>query len=119
MHACHGQSNATSSQDPALTEPSQGFEAARKIREYERCLGLPRTPIIALSASRPYGDTEQIPEALMDDFASKPIRLMALQDQVLFYGRLGRNAGRGDLPRFLASVSCRPGAPGSGVVAKL
>jgi signal transduction histidine kinase/DNA-binding response OmpR family regulator len=50
-----------------------GFEAARLVREREKALGLPRVPMIALTANAMKGDRERCLEAGMDGYVSKPI----------------------------------------------
>jgi len=49
-----------------------GFAATARIRQHERSAGLPRVPIIALTASALEGDRERCLEADMDDFVAKP-----------------------------------------------
>ncbi|KAF3939810.1 hypothetical protein ABW19_dt0202370 [Dactylella cylindrospora] len=51
-----------------------GFEATAKIREYERDYGLPRTPIVALTAHAMLGDREKCIQAQMDEYLSKPLK---------------------------------------------
>lgn len=51
-----------------------GFEATAKIREYERDFGLPRTPIVALTAHAMLGDREKCIQAQMDEYLSKPLK---------------------------------------------
>ena len=57
-----------------------GLEATRKIRDLEAEAGLPRTPIIALTANAMKGDRQRCIDAGMDDYLSKPIR----KDKLLY-----------------------------------
>ena len=50
-----------------------GLEATREIRKHEKRNGLPRLPIIALTAYAYQSDIESCREAGMDDFISKPL----------------------------------------------
>ena len=51
-----------------------GFEAVRRIREHEGELGMPRTPVVALTANALQGDREHSLAAGMDDHLAKPFR---------------------------------------------
>ncbi|MCC6653042.1 MAG: response regulator, partial [Candidatus Eisenbacteria bacterium] len=51
-----------------------GIEAARCIREWEREQGLPRVPIVAVTAHTLDGDRDAARDAGMDGFVSKPIQ---------------------------------------------
>ena len=55
-----------------------GFAATRLIRDHESRTGLPRTPIIALTANALSGDREHCIANGMDDYLSKPIELRQL-----------------------------------------
>ena len=55
-----------------------GFAATRLMREHELSTGLPRTPIIALTANALTGDREHCIAGGMDDYLSKPIELRQL-----------------------------------------
>jgi signal transduction histidine kinase/CheY-like chemotaxis protein len=51
-----------------------GFEACERIRDRERLVGLPATPLIALTAGANDGDRENCITAGMDDYLAKPFR---------------------------------------------
>lgn len=59
-----------------------GLQATRKLREHEALAGRPRTPVIALTASVMDADRLAAQEAGMDGFASKPIELSALSQEI-------------------------------------
>ena len=54
-----------------------GMEATGKMRDYENEQGLPRTPIIALTAHAMIGDKERCLEAGYDDYVPKPSGLFS------------------------------------------
>lgn len=66
-----------------LTLAQGGFEATAKIRDYERSTGIPRTPIIALTAHAMMGDREKCIQAGMDEYLSKPLQQHLLLDIIL------------------------------------
>jgi two-component system sensor histidine kinase/response regulator len=59
-----------------------GLQACRVLREHEAALGLPRLPVIALTASAMQGDRDMTLAAGMDGFAVKPIDWPALHAEM-------------------------------------
>lgn len=59
-----------------------GFTATREIREYERNLGLNKTPIIALTASVIDDDIQKCFDSGMDGYVAKPVRKDKLFHQI-------------------------------------
>lgn len=62
-----------------------GFEAARRIRLQERTLGLPRVPIIALTANVFPAERQRCTEAGMDDYLGKPFHREDLHRMLAIY----------------------------------
>lgn len=60
-----------------------GFEATGNIRQYEKMNGLPRTPIIALTAHAMLGDRDKCIQAGMDDYLSKPLDSSRMMQTIL------------------------------------
>lgn len=59
-----------------------GYQASRMIRERERALGLPRVPILALTATASDSERQDCLDAGMDDFLSKPCTLEELSSAI-------------------------------------
>lgn len=57
-----------------------GFEMTRNIRDQEHSLGLPKTPIVAITANALRGESEKCLAAGMNDFLSKPVVLSNLKE---------------------------------------
>ncbi len=62
-----------------------GYTATREIREHERRAGLPRVPIVAITANAYREDRARCAEAGMDDYITKPFTAPGL---VATLGRL-------------------------------
>ncbi len=88
--ACNGQEavDAFRSQPPDLIFMDismplvDGKEATRRIRAIEAERGLPRTPIVALTAHALSGDEATILEAGLDHYLTKPLRKDAILDRI-------------------------------------
>jgi len=59
-----------------------GHEATIEIRGLEEELGLPRTPIIALTAHTLKGDRDRCLEVGMDDYMTKPVSVQNVRDML-------------------------------------
>jgi PAS domain S-box-containing protein len=55
-----------------------GYQLAQAIRDEERGGGLPRTPVVALTAAALKGEAEKCLAAGMDDYLAKPVGIPAL-----------------------------------------
>ena len=59
-----------------------GYQATRALRQRERQNGLPRLPVIAMTANAMAGDRQKCLDAGMDDYLSKPIKKDLLQETI-------------------------------------
>ncbi len=64
-----------------------GIEATRRIRELEIRHGLPRTPIVAMTAAAMQDDREACLAAGMDDYIAKPIKVKEVQEKLLRFAQ--------------------------------
>ena len=62
-----------------------GYEATRRIRANERAMGLPRIPVIAMTAHALAGDRERCLEAGMDNYLAKPFASSDLNEMLRQY----------------------------------
>ncbi|CUH69341.1 Sensor kinase protein RcsC [Thalassovita autumnalis] len=60
-----------------------GFELTAEIRETEKSLQMPPTPIIAITANALEGEAERCLQAGMDGYLAKPIELNALRQKLI------------------------------------
>ncbi|KZF22105.1 HAMP domain protein [Xylona heveae TC161] len=93
-----------------------GFEATAKIREWEKEEGLPRSPIIALTAHAMLGDREKCIQAQMDEYLSKPLKQNQLIQTILKCASLGgglavNERGRAEGEIAEAAETDAPGKP--------
>ncbi len=66
-----------------------GFEATRKIREWEQSHGLPATPIVALTAHILKEHRDRSFAAGMNAHLPKPVELNTLRETVVRYTQSG------------------------------
>ncbi len=62
-----------------------GFETTRLIRAHEKSTGMPRVPILGMTAHALMGDRERCLEADMDDYLSKPYNPTELERKLAAY----------------------------------
>ena len=85
-----------------------GLQAVAELRRIETARGLPRTPVLALTAHALKGDRERCLEAGMDGYLSKPLDVHEL------IGTLERHARRARRARSAPGSQHAPGKPSAG-----
>ena len=88
-----------------------GYQLARTIRAEELGRGLPRTPIVALTASALKGEAERCLSAGMDDYLAKPVGIASLGvclQRWLPHVAAGDPAPTGNADAAAADVDARP-----------
>jgi len=89
-----------------------GYTATRQRRQWEQRDGLPRMPIIAMTANAMVGDREKCLEAGMDDYLSKPLNRGLLEQTLRRWLKPGTPATRPvPAPAQAASPAGAPTAP--------
>ena len=73
-----------------------GFQLTSEIRTAERAGGLPKVPIIAITANAMEGEADRCIKGGMDDYLSKPVGMDDLSEMLKKWTRLGaaRKAGK-------------------------
>jgi signal transduction histidine kinase/CheY-like chemotaxis protein/HPt (histidine-containing phosphotransfer) domain-containing protein len=86
-----------------------GHQMTRLIREDEARRGLPRTPVVAITAAALKGDAEQCLAAGMDDYLAKPVPIPVLADCLQRW--LPHTRPTGGAPAVEAMVAALPPLP--------
>jgi signal transduction histidine kinase/DNA-binding response OmpR family regulator/HPt (histidine-containing phosphotransfer) domain-containing protein len=71
-----------------------GYQATKVIREREAKAGLPRIPIVAVTAHALPGEREKVLAAGMDDYITKPIDIQTLRRRLEHWSRSSPPGGR-------------------------
>lgn len=83
-----------------------GYAATRRRREVETAHGLPRTPIIAMTANAMAADRQRCLDAGMDDYMAKPVTRDLLQACLVRWLEPGGRSGAGSAsPQARAAVA--------------
>ena len=83
-----------------------GFEATRKIRQWEQDRNMPRVPIVALTAGAFAEDRQRCLDAGMDDFLAKPVELQMLRS-ILMQHLLLHPEGIADIAVTSSGEACQ------------
>ncbi len=78
-----------------------GYAATGRLREREAARGLPRTPVIAMTANAMAGDRQRCLDAGMDDYLSKPVSRDQLEARLLHWSQISASAKAAALPSTL------------------
>ncbi|HJP99029.1 MAG TPA: ATP-binding protein [Rhodanobacteraceae bacterium] len=82
-----------------------GYSATRRLREIESDQGKPRTPVIAMTAHAMSGDRERCLQAGMDDYLSKPLDRLLLEQTLARWMHHAPQAGAAEAVLDPAPVS--------------
>uniref|UniRef100_UPI0025B8F24F ATP-binding protein n=1 Tax=Arenimonas sp. TaxID=1872635 RepID=UPI0025B8F24F len=89
-----------------------GYTASREWRQHELAQGLPRLPIIAMTANAMAGDRQKCLDAGMDDYLSKPVDRRLLEATIARWLQHRPAPEAGDaLPAPMAARPAMPEAP--------
>jgi len=86
-----------------------GYSATQEWRQYEAAHGLPRLPIIAMTANAMAGDRQRCLDSGMDDYLSKPVDRVQLEETLKRWLQRGAQARRSG-SRVEAGVPPAPAA---------
>ncbi|GAB2503893.1 hybrid sensor histidine kinase/response regulator [Arenimonas alkanexedens] len=86
-----------------------GYSASREWRQHEVAQGLPRLPIIAMTANAMAGDRQKCLDAGMDDYLSKPVDRRLLEATIARW--LQHRATAASADAALAAAAPRSSAP--------
>jgi CheY-like chemotaxis protein/HPt (histidine-containing phosphotransfer) domain-containing protein len=94
-----------------------GYTATREWRQYESAQRLPRLPIVAMTANAMAGDRQKCLDAGMDDYLSKPVDRVQLEDTLKRWLQRGAAARRGGtIPAPGAAAAPAPAEPAPAIL---
>ncbi|WP_440224115.1 ATP-binding protein [Dokdonella sp. MW10] len=92
-----------------------GYTATAKRREDEKARGLPRLPILAMTANAMAGDREKCLAAGMDDYLTKPLDRRALEAMLVRWLPASTEAARAAAPTASPAPVAAPAARGTAI----